>query len=154
MKTIIIAIVLIFSLQVELKASNFVFTPIKHIKIKSNVLLSVPTWTVITKNNGGLFGYKSVIYNDNGVNATLSCANPGFKRCNSAARLESSKGLTDSDLIEIDNLVYPLIKENNTEGTVIYKELFYIIYNYKEHANKLSYEIYTKEEAKSLGYAF
>lgn len=154
MKTIIIALMLLFSFQFSSKASNFIFTPIKHSKINSGELLSVPTWTVITKNNGGLFGYKSFIYNDNGVNATLSCANPGSKKCTSSARLDGSKGITDSDLIEIDNLVYPLIKESNTDGTVIYKEQYFIIYNYKEQANKLSYEIYTKEEAKLLGYEF
>ena len=145
---------MLLSFQFNSKASNDIYTPIKSIKVHSGSILSAPTWTVITKNNKGLFGYKTVIYNDNGVNATLSCANPGFKGCNSTARLGNSGGITDSDLIEIDNLVYSLIKENSTEGTLLYKDQFVIIYKFKEHANKLEYEIYTKEEAKLLGYAY
>ncbi len=113
--------------------------------------LAIPTYTTIVKSNGGFRGYKTVDESSNGVNKILACADPGKLKC-VFSKTGSSNLLTQEEFDDIDNTVYNLIYENQFSGKFHYRDKVLVVYSYNEINNNIEYTIYTKEEAKNLGY--
>lgn len=123
-------------------------------------LLATPTYTKIVKSNGGLFGYKyvdetSTSNGSGGTNQLLACSDPGWNRCrfNSTAR----GVLTDNDYDAIDQTIFDAVtksEEKKVSGQFVYNTEFLVVYYYHLSPNKLTYEIFTKDEAAAAGYTF
>ena len=107
------------------------------------------------KDGGGWFGYKYVTttYWTNGE-CSVDCTGGGFSRCKAAlAILVSSDGpeLSPQTLEAIDNTVTLSINANNTNGKFIFDQNLFVTYNYNVVSNRLTFSIYTINEAVTLG---
>ncbi|MCC6181214.1 MAG: hypothetical protein IT237_05215 [Bacteroidia bacterium] len=123
-------------------------------------LLSTPTYTTITKSNGGLFGYKyvdaTITSNGNGgFNAILACSDPGMTSCKWKNAQAFETELSNDELNEVEILVFEKIQNSRDEiqkGNFIYNNNFLVLYDYNLEENKLEYKILNREEAKEYGF--
>lgn len=125
--------------------------------------LILPTYVKIIKSGGGLFGYKYVnttttSNGSGGTNSILACSNPGFTGCRSRNAELVLNGLTEEDMLKIDEIVSEKIlsnKNDNTQnGQFIYNNTHVVVFEFKLNPNKLTTEIYTIQEAKDNGINF
>jgi hypothetical protein len=132
-------------------------------EVNSNYLYAVPTYTKVIRHQGGFFGYKyinqtSTSNGSGGSNVLLACSDPGSSKCklNTSTSMVSGN-LNDDDSAAIDVIITNrVLQSNGTEssGQFIYNTDFLVVYNYEIDTDKLTYEVYTREEAIQLGLTF
>ncbi len=134
---------------------------IKTVTIVSTLMVSASLWAApitITKQNGGLFGYKNTEqtnYNDGSI--FLRCTDPGVTRCkiqNSTAKITyngQQTTISDETMEAIDSKVMQSITTTNTHGKILMDDAFFINYTYNVTTNTIQYLIYVKAEAQALG---
>lgn len=119
--------------------------------------LSVDARVTYEKNNGGLFGYRTVQQtNMNDGSVTIVCTNPGWTRCRAQTlRTIDGNTLTGDEIEKIDGAVSDLISTTEkVTGTLVFDSRYVVTYKYKEHSDRLTIDIYTLEEAKLEGIIF
>lgn len=122
-------------------------------------LLSAPTYTMIVRTKGGLFGYDYVNTSQsftNPQNVITACSDPGLKRCKVEIQALTNvpSVLNPSQLEEIDNQVNQKIADTKVNGNFAYGSNFFVVYTFELAVSKIQYTIYTKDEANALGYEF
>jgi hypothetical protein len=134
---------------------------IKTLTIVSALMVSVSLQgapITITKQNGGLFGYKNTEqtnYNDGSI--FLKCTDPGVTRCkiqNLTARITyngQQTTISDETMDAIDAKVMESITISNTHGKILIDNALFVSYTYNVTTNTIHYLIYVKAEAQALG---
>jgi hypothetical protein len=109
-------------------------------------------WIKIDKYNGGLFGYRNVTESHSGDNHMLGCADPGKNKCRFSSI--SSSGETPSlfQIEQIDIQIQDKLRNENFRGDFIFENSYFVKYIFDYNINKLSYEIYSIQEAKNFGF--
>lgn len=119
--------------------------------------LNVDAKVTYQKDNGGLFGYKTVQQtNMNDGSVTVVCTNPGWTRCRAQTlRTVDGNTLTGDEIDKIDAAVSDLISSTEKgTGKLVFDNRYVVTYKYNEHSDRLTVEIYTFEEAKLEGIVF
>lgn len=117
--------------------------------------LSAKEKPIYHKSGGGLFGYKFVTttnWPDLGI-TVVACSDPGLTRCRASYAITMPDGstLTPETLESIDRTVTSLLTPENTSGSVIVNEAYYVKYRYKIDEDDLAFQVYTLDEAREEG---
>jgi hypothetical protein len=112
---------------------------------------------IVIKENGGLFGYKSIQETVDDTGHTLLCQDPGKTRCKAqlldvvpTGGTYTPRALTEAELEAIDRLVMDAVGERQANGRFVYNEKCLIVFTYNADADRLVYTIYSMEEAIAL----
>lgn len=113
-------------------------------------------WTKIEKTNGGLRGFRTVTESITPGSSMLACYDPGRSKC------VFSGGFTviseDGEIIKYDDFsiieeeVMKRITRDNTSGSFAFSSDLFVKYSYNDNSDKLTMEIYSTYEAKTLGF--
>ena len=107
----------------------------------------------VTKENRGLFGYKTVTEVFGEGRHTLSCFDPGRTRCRTNMGIvvvDETLTLTEAEFVLIDTKVEELVKEDNLTGLFVFDSKCVIVYAYNADTDRLVYTMYSIAEAEDL----
>lgn len=114
--------------------------------------------TIITKSNGGWFGFKTVTEDHSGPNHQLACADSGRTQCKFQGILggvnQQGEHIDLEDYVPIENIITNYLSAANTPdfGSFYYLSDFYVKYSYQVNIDCLIIEIYTINEAQVHGF--
>jgi hypothetical protein len=114
------------------------------------------TTPIFHKSNGGWFGYKYVTtttWPDEGI-TVVACSDPGVTRCKMAAAaiaMPHGPDLTAEHVEGIERAIAGVLTAENTSGTLIYGENFFVTFNYNIEEDDLMFTVYCIQEATELG---
>lgn len=107
---------------------------------------------IVTKKDGGLFGYKSVNETNAEGRHTLTCTDPGRTRCKAQLlNVDATLTLTVEEFETIDATVSRLVIDNRKEsGSFNYANKCLVTFKYNPDTHLLVFTIYSIEEATKL----
>jgi hypothetical protein len=107
---------------------------------------------IVTKKDGGLFGYKSVSETIGEGRHTLNCTDPGRTRCKAQMlTVDGTLTLTEEEFEVIDATVASLVADKHKEsGSFNYANKCLISFKYNPDNHLLIFTVYSIEEATKL----
>jgi hypothetical protein len=120
--------------------------------------LTAFSYTIITKDNGGWFGFRTVTESHSGPNHQLACADPGRMKCEFGTAFggitQGGEVINLESFEPIENMILDLLAFENSivAGEFYFESDFFIMYSYDFNTDRLTIEIYTLHEASCLGF--
>jgi hypothetical protein len=107
------------------------------------------------KSGGGFFGYKFVTttYWPADNYAIVACSDPGFTRCRAHFDIVLPNGpnVSPETLEAIDKTVAALLTPENTSGSLVYNDQYFVGYKYDVDSDNLTFRLYKLSDARELG---